>query len=215
MNKKLFITRSEHDIGNYYLYAYSQEIIDEAKSKGWSVEKAEGVEATRKNVVSRLQNKPALIVFNGHGNENEICGHQDEVLLDHAQSKLLAGSVSFIRACGCLSNLGRIAVTNGAKAVTGYRGDFWIPRTNEYQATPLKDPSAKPVLEASNAVALRLLRGGTVKEAIEASRQKAREMMFAMIVSKEPYDSPALRALISNDMLLDFEGDEAARAIEP
>lgn len=208
MNKKLFITRSNHDIGNTYLSAYSQEIIEEAQLQGWRVEKAENENNEKKNVSSRLTNKPNLVVLNGHGSEEEVCGYQDKVILDSSNSKLLSETICFIRACSCMNGLGKDAVKKGAKAIVGYAGEFWIPRINEYEATPLKDPSAKQVLETSNLVALKLTKGATVREAVRASKEKARELMFEMITREEPYDSPALKALVNNNLLLAYQGDD-------
>lgn len=100
----------------------------------------------------------------------------------------------------------------GAKAVIGYRDDLWIPRINEYEATPLRDPSAKPVLQVSNLVALKLLKGATAQEAVEASRRKTDELILDMLRRHEPYDSPTLVALLSNDAAIGFAGDPAATA---
>lgn len=212
MTKKLFIALTDHDPGNSYLRAYSQEIIAEAENRNWHVEKAEGKDNNPETVRSRLANKPSLVVLNGHGDENEVLGYKNEVILSTSDVGLLKGSVSFIRACGCLNGFGKQAAKKGARAVASYRGDFWISRVNEYGAKPLQDPSAKPVLEASNVVALKLLKGASVAEAVSASKRKANEAILGMLTREEPYDSPALKALISNNRLLDFEGEGTATA---
>jgi len=207
MTKKLLLARSDHDIGNHYLFMYSQEIVTEAEARGWSVERADNDRNTRKSVHSRLSNKPNLVVLNGHGSDDEVYGFKDEVVLGPYDSALLSGCVAFIRACASLNGLGVRAVKSGAKAVAGYRGDFWIPRIHEYHATPLKDPSARPVLEASNLVPLRLLKGASVQSAVEASKKYSFELISRMLTSGEPYDSPSVRALINNQALLGFEGE--------
>jgi len=209
--KRLFLARTGQDLGNQYLYAYSQEILDEANNRGWIVEKSENELHTRTNTCSRLSNKPGLVVLNGHGSEDAVFGFNDEPVLDSENSHLLAGSVSFMRACGCLSKLGKKAVAAKAKAVIGYRGDFWICKVNEYTATPLQDPSARPVLEASNAAPLKLLHGATVEEAVNASKEKTLKAIFRILTREEPYDSGALKALIGNE--ISFEGDGNATAV--
>ncbi|MFA4946719.1 MAG: hypothetical protein WC607_04265 [Candidatus Micrarchaeia archaeon] len=152
-----------------------------------------------------------MVVLNGHGSEDAVFGFNDEPVLDSENSHLLAGSVSFMRACGCLSKLGKKAVAAKAKAVIGYRGDFWICKVNEYTATPLQDPSARPVLEASNAAPLKLLHGATVEEAVNASKEKTLKAIFRILTREEPYDSGALKALIGNE--ISFEGDGNATAV--
>lgn len=211
MRKLFLLTYSDHDIGNAYLAAFSKLLEPEAVAHGWSVEKAVGAENTQKNVMARLKRHPDFCAFNGHGNENELYGHFNEIVLKPSDAAGLAGSVAFIRACGCLAGLGKAAVKAGAKGVVGYRGDFWIPRVNEYASTPLKDPPARLVLEASNAVALKLLKGGSASEAVEAGRAKAREAILRILTREEPYDVPALKSLVNNDALLDFEGDAGAK----
>lgn len=190
--------------------AYSEEILEDAKQRSWKIEKAEFTENEKKNVASRLANKPNLVVFNGHGTPDAICGDRDNPVLESSNAHLLAGTISFIRACACLGKLGQKAVQSGAKAVVGYSGDLWIPRMNEMEATPLSDPTAKPVLDSSNTVAFKLLKGATVSEAVSASKNKANKEIMQILSRDEPYDSPALRALVINNINLNFEGNADA-----
>lgn len=212
MSKRLLLARSDHDGGNHYLFAYCEEVIGEAVRLGWRVEKAENENAARKNFISRLANRPDFVFINGHGSESEVFGHEDAILLSVRDAGLLSGAVSFIRSCAALKILGKNAAEKGAKAVIGYDSEFWIPRINEYASRPLLDPSAKPVLEASNAVPLHLLRGSTATEAVEASHRMAYSAMRGMLTRNEPYDSPAMMALISNDLALGLAGDGNAKA---
>lgn len=105
MNRKLLLIRTNHDIGNSYLYAYSQEIMEEARMRGWKVERAENEEAQSQIVFSRLNNRPHLVMINGHGTQNEVCGHKDAVLLGMGDSHRLANAVTFIRACASRAGL--------------------------------------------------------------------------------------------------------------
>ena len=209
---KLLISRSRHDACNEYLYAYSEEIITSAKSRGWQVERADCTDNTKANLSSRLANKPQLVVLNGHGSADEVYGHDDQATISRGNSHVLAGTVSFIRACGCLGGLGKAAVKAGAKAVAGYNGDFWISKTNKYAARPLQDTTAKPVLDASNKVALKLVKGSTVKEAVEASKALTNELVLKMITREEPYESATLKALMFNSLQLGFEGEGTSKA---
>ena len=212
MSKRFFLTRSRHDMANHYLYAYSNEVLDCAVTKGWRVEKAEDEDNNRRNVQSRLSKGHDLITFNGHGNERSVFGHANEELVGESEAGLLKDAVVFIRSCSSLAGLGRTAVAKGARAVVGYRGEFWFPRVHEYEARPLQDPSAKPVLDASNAIPLRLLHGASVQEAVESSKSKSDEHILKMLSSSEPYDAAALRALVNNAVLLGYEGQPNARA---
>ena len=70
MDKRLLITRSRHDPANQYLYAYSDEIIEDAQKLGWKVETAEDEKNNEQEVASRLaKNKPYFVFLNWHGTE--------------------------------------------------------------------------------------------------------------------------------------------------
>ncbi len=212
MTRKLFITRTEGDLGNSYLYAYSQQIIDEAKRLGWDVQKEEKEAVEESRIHSRLSSHYNLIIFNGHGEPNAVYGHEGEAVLSSADARLLSTSITYIRACAALSGLGKAAVKEGAAAVVGYRGDLWIPQVNEYKATPLKDPAAQPVMEVSNLVATKLLKGSSVTEAVEGAQHRTNSLVEAILLRNDFYDNPTLQALVYNDAVLGFEGNGNARA---
>ena len=83
---KLLIARSRHDSCNEYLYAYSEELITFAMSRGWKVELADDSENTKPNIAARLSNRPSLVVLNGHGSAEEVYGFDDVNTLDNATS---------------------------------------------------------------------------------------------------------------------------------
>ena len=82
MNKTLLITRPKHDVTVHYLFHWSKKIIEQAEKKGIKVLDLKLKRANCKEVVSMLQKKePSLVFFNGHGNDDCIKGHNDEVLI--------------------------------------------------------------------------------------------------------------------------------------
>lgn len=107
-------------------------------------------------------------------------------------SYLLKETITFARACNSLVKLGPEAVKNGCKSFVGYRKKFWILRWHKTTCKPLKDVAAKPVMECSNIVAIELIKGKTVKEAVKKSHERADELMDELIYSKEPYASATL-----------------------
>jgi hypothetical protein len=209
---RLFITRPQYDKGTEYLYAWSEKIIESAEERGWKVDKSDASKVTKKEVHSRLKKKPAdFVFFNGHGNESEMCGHNHELIMEKDSSHLLKDSITFTRACNCVVGLGKLAVKNGCNSFIGYLGEFWIPRVHEYESTPLKDPVAKPVLEVSNMIPLSIIKKSTVSESIDSSKKLAIKYISKLLVSDEPYDIAALKALSQNNDCLDYEGDGNAK----
>lgn len=210
-SKKLFLTRTDSDPGNACLFAYSQEILDRAQELGWNVQKADKEKAERANVLSRLAGKFHLIVFNGHGTPQEVTGYEGKMIVNAGDANLLSDSIVYVRACDCLEGLGKAAVKQGAKAVIGYRDELWISHFNEYRAKPLKDPASKPVMEVSNLIALKLMKGASVQETLEAVQNKTNSIIYDLIVKNDFYESATLQALLHNELALGFEGSGDAR----
>ena len=91
MEKRLLLTRSRHDIGNQYLYVFSQEIIDDAQELGWKTDLSEDQKNCKKEIESRLdKTKPFFVFFNGHGTPQSILGFKDEILVDRNSAAVLS-----------------------------------------------------------------------------------------------------------------------------
>ncbi len=209
---RLFITMPQHDKGTDYLRAWSIEVIKSAEAHGWTVDKSDGHRATRSEVQGKLEKNPAdFVFFNGHGNESQICGHNYEIVMDESSSHLLKNSITFTRACNCVVNLGKSAVGKGCKSFIGYAGKFWFPRIHKYESTPLRDLAAKPVLDVSNQIPLSIIKKSTVSESVNSARALAIKYISKLILSQEPYDRAALKALSQNDDSLTYEGNGAAK----
>lgn len=210
----MIVIRTRHDIPTEYLFIWTESIVSEAEKRGWKVSKVEGSEVNFKNFEKRIKKlKPKFVFFNGHGSKSSFCDNREKELINLDSSHLLKGTVTFARACDSLVELGTKAVEEGCKTFIGYKKKFWIPRWHKTTCRPLKDPTAKPVMECSNLVGSHLLKGKTVKEAVNKSHEKAADMIIDLIYSKEPFASPALAALSRNDSALDFKGDSSAKII--
>jgi hypothetical protein len=212
--KRFLLTRTRQDYGNQYLYAYSEELIREAKDRGWKVDRAEDENATQAEVASRLTKiAHDFILFNGHGTPSgdAIYGHGEEKVIDTGSTGLLAKKIVYARSCGVLEALGASAAGNGCAAFIGYVGDFYIPRVNEYESVPLRDPSARPVLEVSNMIGKLILKGDSVMEAMTAAQRRAEHLLLKMLSSGEPYDSASFKALYNNYLNLAYRGNADAR----
>ncbi len=206
--KRLLLTRSRHDLLNEYLYAYCEDVISEARSLGWQVDRMEDADNNSSQLRSRLSKSSYhFVFFNGHGNCDCVCGDANKEIITTAEGGLLSRSISYARSCDALTTLGKEAVVQGCLAFIGYRTSFLLPYTNEYALTPLKDPAARPVIEISNIVPKLILKGATVQKAVESARSKSGEMLIKMLGSSEPLDSAVFRALYHNHDALSFEGN--------
>lgn len=210
----MIVIRTRHDIQTSYLYAYSEELIEDAKNKGFKVVKIEGDEISEENLRSRIKNKkPTFIFFNGHGSSNSLFDNMGNEFINVESADVFKETVTYTIACSCLENLGSAAVDKGCFAFIGYKKPFWIARDHKYESTPLKDKIAKPIIECSNIIVKSLIKGNTVEESIRKSHEKAADNIIKLIYSNEPLAPASLQALVANDTALSFKGEGYAKII--
>ncbi|MBW2966467.1 hypothetical protein KY342_05170 [Candidatus Woesearchaeota archaeon] len=207
----MLIIRTNYDIQTDYLYIWSNELINDAKKRGFKVTKIEGKYVTLKDVKGKIKaRKPNFIFFNGHGSTKSFYDNNNKPFIDIDSSDIFEGKVTFARACDCLKELGPNAIKKGCYAFIGYKKKFWISRSHKRECHPLKDDVAKPAIECSNVIVKELLKGKSVNEAVQKSHMKSVDYILELIYSKEPLASASLQAVVTNDLALDFEGNPSA-----
>jgi hypothetical protein len=210
----MIIIRTKHDTQTNYLYQWSEKVIAEALDRNYKVDKIEGAGITEQNLRSRIKNrKPRIIFFNGHGSSTGMINNKKEEFINLHSADVFSGTITFTRACDCLSELGPEAIKRGCIAFIGYKRQFWIARTHKWECLPLKDPVAKPILEGSNVIMTELLKGKTVEESVKKTHEFANKSIMDLVYSKEPLAFASLQAVIANDSSLGFAGDANAMLI--
>ncbi len=209
----MIVIRTKHDLPTTYLYYYTEELIEKAQEKGFKVKVVEQKLEERglRKIIKKT--KPHFIFFNGHGNNTALFNEEYGEFIGVNSSDVFQETVTFARACNCLQELGESAVSHGCYAFVGYKQSFWIARNHKNECHPLRDPVAKPILEASNSIVEELLKGKTVQEAVDKSHTKAVDTILDLLFSKEPLASASLQALVANDAALDFKGNPNATII--
>lgn len=210
----MIVIRTNHDIPTSYLYAYSEELIEEAKNKGFKVVKIERDEISEKTLRNRIKNrKPKFIFFNGHGNTNSLFNNHGNKFISIESADVFKETVTYTIACNCLEGLGSAAIDESCLTFIGYKKPYWIARDHKYEATPLKDKIAKPIIECSNVIVKSLIKGNTVEDSIRKSHEKAADNIIRLIYSKELLAPASLQALVANDTSLSFKGECSAKII--
>lgn len=167
------ITRPDYEPTTKYLAHWSKEIIEIAKSKGLKIVDLKGEKVTKEELVSRLRKlNPRLVVLNGHGNEDSIAGQDEEILIKAGENhQILHSRITYAVSCKCGKRLGPKSVEDGESTFIGYDDDFVFTSDRRHLSQPLEDKRAKPFMEASNYVAISLLKGHKAKDASKRSKE--------------------------------------------
>jgi len=177
--KKILVTRPRHDPIVEYLFYWTKDIIKFAKDHDFRVLdcKAEGA---NKDTVSNYLDKqnPKFVVFNGHGTDEIIKGHQNKALIESGDNEnLLNKKIVYAVACRSAAKLGEDICNNGAEAFIGYSEEFGFISDETREGTPNKDKFDKPFKKASNSIAFAILKGNTVGEAFKKSQKTYNDLI--------------------------------------
>ncbi len=195
----LLITRPRYEKVTHYLYYWSDVIVAAAKKRVGGVIDLKKKKASKKLVESYLaKQNPDTVIFNGHGNDVSITGHDEEVLIEAGKnSNLLKDKVVYMRSCDSGKVLGPQAIKEGVKAFIGYTELFRFWTDNNSVKNPLNDEYATPFFETSNQVALSLIKGKSAKESHDDSI-KVYEKVIGKLLTSDAANSFVVSDLIWN-----------------
>jgi len=185
------ITRPNYDPATRYLHAWSQEIITVAKNKKLPVFDLHNKSANKKELSNRIQKlNPKLVVLNGHGDDDLITGQDNEPLIEAGKNDdLLHNRITYAVSCRCGRKLGpKVARTKGT-AFIGYDDDFVFSSDRKFLSRPMEDKRAKPFMEASNHVAISLLKGHSASESSKRSKEMFETNFKSLLSSASNPDS--------------------------
>ena len=206
------ITRPTHDDVVHYLSIWSKELIDLALKKGRKVIDLSDSKANRKRVTGTLSKKPIkFAMFNGHGDDNLIAGHKNEVIIESPKDvKLLKDKIIYSRSCNSAKKLGMDSVISGADAFIGYESEFIFVYDMDSITKPLKDKTAALFLKPTNKLVSSILKGNTVKYSYEKSQELFKQNISKLVSSAtSDEDRELLRYLIwdYNQQIYHGDGD--------
>ena len=171
-DKTFLITRPKHEPTTSYLHYWSQRLIESAEAKGAKVLDISDVKAVRKEFEGRVKKMiPDYLHLNGHGTSQTVMGHDNKVILDTKNSKMLKNKITYALSCDSAAGLGPQAVKDGAKAYVGYDKEFYFATNNHANTHPLDDESAAFFLEPAMKFSEEILKGKSVDVAAEKTKQ--------------------------------------------
>lgn len=200
---KMLITRPNHDDITSYLSKWSDALLIAAQENGIVPSDFKGAKAVRSEVEKFLKKQnPSFIVFNGHGSDDSVCGHRDEVLIKSGENeRLLESKIVYSVSCSSAKELGIKSVDAGAKCFIGYDDVFIFAFDKNCSAgRELEDARAEPFFNSSNQVVLTLLSGKTSGEAYEKSQLSFRKWIEHFSSSASPPGSEHIVSWLIWDM---------------
>lgn len=182
----MLITRPNHDITTNYLYFWSKKIIKEAERNNEKVIDLKEKRANKKEFTSIIvKTRPSFIMVNGHGDENTITGYDNEPLVQSGNNEsILSEAIIYARSCSCAKKLGPASIAKGTIAFIGYTDEFVFLIDENYVTQPLNDKTASLFLEASNQVAISLLKKHSASHANNRSKEIFRNTIRKYMTSE-------------------------------
>jgi hypothetical protein len=215
MSDTILVTRPKYDDGTEYLSHYASLILKQAQAIGISAKDFEGKEVNKDSVTKFIEKKnPKFIFINGHGDENSLYGHDDQLIFSSENISLLKDKIVYARACNAGAKFGKEAVENNSGCFIGYKYQFQFWIDERWSAKPANDNMARLYLEPSNEIASLILIGKSASEADEKSRKMMLENMKKILKleeKKEPGAMGMLQVLWNNFDGQVLYGDASAR----
>lgn len=189
IGQMILVTLPDYEMGTRYVSVWAKKMIDGIKNKRRRIIELSRKKVTKKNIESYLAKQPIkLVLFNGHGDRDCILGQDGEILVKvRVNEGILKSKIIHVLACSCAAELGPAAVLSGALAFVGYKKPFAFSHWGKSR-NPLKDSRARPFFESANKAAYMLIKGYTVKKAMEKSQDAFGREMDRLVSSEATND---------------------------
>jgi len=205
MSRILLITNAAHDTATDYLDAWSEKILETVKrQKDVAVFKLRGRDTTKKNVTKLIEiEKPRLVIFNGHGDENSITGYNFEILIRSDDNEILLDKkIIHAFACNAGKMLGPKCILIGSLTYIGYREKFKLTHLNKTtKDEKIIDPIATLFLDPAFSAIFALIEGKTTFEGYKISQRKYLENLKILLTS----NSTDLNTTVAARLFHDFK----------
>lgn len=211
MAQHLLITRPEYDYTTRYISEWAEKYLKLAKEKGYSLIDLKRERANRQEFESVIKKKkPEFIILNGHGNSDEVAGHDNETLIEtHTNSEILADKITYALSCQSAKKLGVKVGLYPNTTYIGYKEDFAFLCLEKYGRKPTKDTLAGFFLEPSNAIVVSLLKGHNTSDSFSRGQYEFTKNIQKLLTSKIKSDEySALRFLVWDLKHLTLCGDK-------
>lgn len=210
-NNSVLITQPNFDRTTRYTSAWSEFVEEFSLKRGNKTITLKGRRANRsefESIIKKVQ--PQLIMLNGHGNDDNVAGQNNEILLEsNSSSEIVKDRIIYALSCSAAKKLGHDCVIKGSRAFIGYSEDYIFLHNHPKVSKPKEDRRAELFFGPSNLIPISLIKGNNVKDSYHGSKSLLRKNILELLNS-ETYneDRICLPYLIWNYQNLTFLGDE-------
>lgn len=210
----ILITQPDFDRTTRYVSAWSEEVEEFSNSRGNKTVALKGKRVNRREFESVIRKiDPQLVMFNGHGNDDQINGQENEILLETASNEdIMKGRIVYALTCSAAKSLGHSCIKKGTDAFIGYRGDYIFLHHYPKISKPREDKRAQLFFKPSNLVPMSLIKGNSTEDSYQGSKNLLRKNILDLLNS-EVYneDRVCLPYLLWNYQNLTLLGDREAK----
>ncbi|MCK5107839.1 MAG: hypothetical protein KAQ83_03870 [Nanoarchaeota archaeon] len=205
--KSLFVRPCHDDVLGYLSY-FSKILVRESEKRGIKTINKEKEQATNK-IISNIikKQKPSFIMFNGHGAPDLICGHNNEVLINKDNFKVLKNKLIYSLSCSSAKILGK-KIADESTAFIGYDYEFALGMDTNCQTSVYRDKIVKLFLDPSNLLVSSILKGNTAELAVIKAKKDMKRNISKLKAGVLPYSKDYLPFLFNNYMALSVKGDK-------
>jgi len=201
MKSGVLMTLPQSDEVTEYLCAFSQDIIKTAKDAGVPICVLEREKATRNSFEFELRDNHRLIVFNGHGSDDVIAGHKNEVIIMNGENEeLLKEKITYARSCFSAKGIGVSSMKSSETGCfLGYTFPFMFYNDTTWSGNPLKDSVARVFFVTTNVIPNGIMRGKSCAEADENSKRAMLKAIKRALLKKDNKDAQSIAEALWNN----------------
>ncbi len=172
MKEGFLLTCPDYDTVTKAFFDYTKEIKEFAFEKGL---RFVSLDADKANSVlfrkSLIKLNPSFVFLNGHGNDSQVFGNNDELILSlNKNFEIFGKRICYCRSCSSAKILGKKLVKGGGSFI-GYEEPFKFQLSEKNAHVPMRDKIGKLFLEPSNLIPHTILKGKTTLEAHERGKK--------------------------------------------
>lgn len=170
-NTSILITQPNFDKTTQYVSAWSEEVEEFSLKRGNKTITLKGRRSNRTEFESVMRKTiPQLIMLNGHGNDSEVAGQDNEVILDSKSAEdIIRGKIIYALSCSAAKVLGHHCIKKDAVAFIGYSEEYIFLHSHIKISRPREDKRAALFFKPSNQIPMSLIKGNTAQESYKDS----------------------------------------------